>query len=78
MIIELKKGKTSDITVGQLARYMGWIEAKKSNGIPTKGIIIAGKYDEKLHYAVKKLNDVEVFIYKVDFRLEDHTIKSIQ
>lgn len=72
VVIELKKNQTSDDTVGQLARYMGWIETEKSNGVPAKGIIIAGKYDEKLHYAVKKLSDVEVFIYKVDFRLEKH------
>lgn len=70
VVIELKKNQTSDDTVGQLARYMGWIEDKKSNGVPTKGIIIAAKYDEKLHYAMKKLSDVEVFIYKLTLSLK--------
>jgi len=49
---------------------MGWIEEHKSGGVPTKGIIIAGKYDERLYYAIKKVQDVEVYLYKVDFKLD--------
>ncbi|MCP3660438.1 MAG: DUF1016 family protein [Bacteroidetes bacterium] len=70
VVIELKKGQTSDDTVGQLTRYMGWIEEHKTNNIATKGIIITGKYDKRLYYAVKKIPDVEVYIYKVDFKLD--------
>lgn len=70
VIIELKRNQTSDDTIGQLTRYMGWIEEHKSNGVLTKGIIIAGKYDERLYYAIKKVQDVEVYLYKVDFKLE--------
>ena len=40
VVIELKKNQTSDDTVGQLSRYMGWIkEHKKDEGV--KGIIVA-------------------------------------
>jgi restriction system protein len=42
VVIELKKNQTSDDTVGQLTRYMGWLEEHKTNGRLTKGIIIAG------------------------------------
>jgi len=69
VIIELKKNQTSDDTIGQLTRYMGWIEEHKSNGQPTKGIIITGMYDERLYYAAKKISDVQIYIYKVDFKL---------
>lgn len=62
VVIELKKSQTSDDTVGQLTRYMGWLEEHKTNGKPTKGIIIAPRYDERLHYALKKLKDVEVYL----------------
>jgi hypothetical protein len=48
---------------------MGWIEEHKSNGQPTKGIIITGKYDERLYYAAKKISDVQLYVYKVDFKL---------
>jgi hypothetical protein len=71
VIIELKKSQTSDATIGQLTRYMGWIEEHRSNGIPTKGIIIASAYDEKLYYALKKVKDIEVFTYQIDFKLKE-------
>jgi len=49
---------------------MRWIEEKfKSN---VKGIIIAGKYDEKLYYAQTRLKDVEVFLYEVNFKLNEY------
>ncbi len=71
VVIELKKNQTSDDTVGQLARYMGWLEEHKTRGKPTKGIIIAAQYDERLYYALKKFPGTEVYLYRVDFRLEE-------
>ena len=68
VVIELKKGETSDDTIGQLTRYMGWIKAKKGDG-NVRGIIIAAEYDKKLEYALKVLPNIEVFLYKVDFKL---------
>jgi pyrimidine operon attenuation protein/uracil phosphoribosyltransferase len=50
---------------------MGWLEEHKTNGIATKGIIIAARYDKRLYYALKKLKDTEVYLYRVDFRLEE-------
>lgn len=70
VVIELKKNQTSDDTVGQLTRYMGWLEEHKTNGTLTKGIIIAAQYDNRLHYALKKVKDVEVYLYRVDFKLQ--------
>jgi len=71
VVIELKKNQTSDDTVGQLARYMGWVKKKfDDNGV--KGIIIAGRFDEKLEYAISMVPDTEVFLYKVDFTLQAH------
>lgn len=70
VVIELKKNQTSDDTVGQLTRYMGWLEEHKTNGQPAKGIIIAAQYDVRLYYALKKIKDVEVYLYRVDFKLE--------
>ena len=71
VVIELKKNQTSDDTVGQLTRYMGWLEAHKTNGKPTKGIIIAARYDKRLYYALKKVRDTEVYLYRVQFNLEE-------
>lgn len=74
VVIELKKNKTSDQVFGQLARYMGWIEEHESKGKSVKGIIIAPSYDKNLDYALrilKKSNDVEVYVYQIDFKLNE-------
>jgi hypothetical protein len=71
VVIELKKDQTSDDTIGQLTRYMGWLEEHKTNGSLTKGIIIAAQYDTRLHYALKKVKDVEVYLYRVSFKLDE-------
>lgn len=72
VVIELKKGQTSDDTVGQISRYMGWIDEHKSIKNDTKGIIITGQYDKRLYYALKRIRDVEIFIYKVNFQLTEY------
>ena len=71
VVIELKKNQTSDDTIGQLSRYMGWIkEHKKDENV--KGIIVAGKFDEKLYYAQIRVKDVEIFTYEVNFSLNEY------
>ena len=73
VVIELKKNQTSDDTVGQIARYVGWVKKHKSDGKGVKGIIIAGSYDKKLDYALKAFEglDLDVYLYKVDFSLKE-------
>lgn len=68
VVIELKRNQTSDDTVGQVARYMGWV-SEKMNDHNVRGIVIAGDYDRKLEYALKMVNNVETYIYEVDFKL---------
>ena len=71
VVIELKKNQTSDDTIGQLSRYMGWVkqELKDDN---VKGIIVAGKFDEKLKYAKTMLPNSEAFLYEVDFKIKEY------
>lgn len=70
VVIELKKNQTSDDTVGQITRYMGWIKRNKNNS-NVKGIIIAAEFDKKLEYALGAVQNVEVFLYEVDFKLKE-------
>jgi hypothetical protein len=72
VVIELKKNQSSDDTVGQILRYMGWISEKK-NDSGVKGIIVAGKYDEKLYYAMRNMKDIDVFLYEVNFSLKGYS-----
>lgn len=70
VVIELKRGKTSDATVGQVLRYMGWVaENLAKSGQKVRGIIISQEVDDALKYAVKGLSNVNVLTYKVDFKL---------
>lgn len=72
VVIELKKDQTSDKTVGQITRYMGWVK-KNLNTPNVKGVIIASGFDKKLEYALEVVNDIDVYIYEVDFRLKEFT-----
>lgn len=70
VVIELKKGRTSDYVVGQTLRYMGWIKgnlAKSEQGV--RGIIIAKEVDDHLRHALKMLPHVEMCTYEVSFKL---------
>ena len=70
VVIELKRGKTSDAAVGQVLRYMGWVTENLANsGQKVRGIIISQEVDDALKYAVKGLSNVSVLTYKVDFKL---------
>jgi RecB family endonuclease NucS len=71
VVIELKKNQTSDDTVGQILRYMGWVKEKLGDN-NVKGIIVAGKYDQKLDYARKMIPGLDVFIYEVIFSLKEY------
>jgi hypothetical protein len=70
VVIELKKGHTSDVTVGQVARYMGWVKKNLAGSEEVRGIIIARSNDVELQYALETVRNVELFVYKVSFTLE--------
>ena len=70
-MIELKRNQTSDDTIGQVTRYMGWVLEHFQNE-NVRGVIVAGKFDNKLFYAQKVIKNVEVFLYEVGFRLNEY------
>ena len=50
---------------------MGWVKRHLKDD-KVKGIIIAGKYDKKLDYALEYAPfDTDVFIYNVSFTLNE-------
>jgi len=48
LVIELKKGRTSDAVVGQILRYIAWVKENIAKGKTVKGIVIVLDLDEKL------------------------------
>lgn len=73
VVIELKKGKTTDTVVGQLLRYMGWVKENLAKGRNVRGIIISKERDEKLEYALKVVPNVDLFVYNISFTIERHS-----
>jgi len=71
LVIELKRNRTSDQTVGQLLRYIGWVTqhlADESEKV--HGMIICREADDGLRYALSTLPDIELWCYEVEFRLK--------
>jgi len=70
LVIELKRNQTSDQTVGQLLRYMGWVKQHLAEDAETvHGLIICREADDKLLYALSAVQNVELRLYEVDFHL---------
>ncbi len=73
VVIELKKGRSSDRVVGQILRYMGWVKRNLcENGQPVRGLVICHDHDQKLTYALEMTNNIDVRYYSVSFKLKEH------
>jgi hypothetical protein len=60
VVIELKRGQTSDATVGQVLRYINWVKANlAAEKQDVRGIIVASDVDEALKYAARGLPHVD-------------------
>ncbi len=64
VVIELKVSKGYDRVIGQLLRYMAWIEANQAEpNQEARGVIIAREISEDLHLAASKIPAIELFEY---------------
>ncbi|MGL4331852.1 MAG: endonuclease NucS domain-containing protein [Bacteroidales bacterium] len=71
LVIELKKGRVSDVVIGQIQRYMGYISSELAEPDQTvKGVIIGLNGDLKLKRALSMTNNIEFYKYKINFSLE--------
>ncbi len=70
-VIELKKGRASDVVVGQVQRYMGYVkEELAEDNQSVRGIIIAFENDVKINRALSVAPNIEFYTYKIHFKLE--------
>lgn len=53
VVVELKRGKGRDKVVGQIQRYMAWVDEILAQGKSVRGIIVVKEFDKKLNYAIK-------------------------
>ena len=70
LVVELKRTEdTSDRTVGQIARYMGWTGENVAKGKKVRGLLIVRSASEELRYAVKALKDCQLATYELAFNI---------
>ncbi len=70
VVVELKVSKGYDRVIGQLLRYMAWIEANQAESSQkVRGIIIAREISDDLHLAATKVPDIELFEYSLSVTL---------
>lgn len=69
LVIELKKAKGTDETVGQLLRYMGYMNTIKEENQVVRGMIIAHEANERIQHALSMVPNVEFYAYKLHFSL---------
>lgn len=62
VVVELKKdGVNHDFVVGQILRYIGYVKTHVAKpGQKVRGIIVVGRLNEKLKYAVSAIDGVEI------------------
>lgn len=71
LVVELKKGRVSDVVVGQIQRYMGYVQEELAEkGQKVKGVIIGFEDDVRIHRALSVANNIEFYTYKIHFHLE--------
>lgn len=70
LIVELKKGRASDVVVGQIQRYMGYVaEELAEDNQSVRGVIVALEDDLRIRRALKVAQNIEFYRYQVSFKL---------
>ncbi len=70
LVVELKRGRVSDVVVGQIQRYMGYVaELIANEEQAVAGAIIGLDDDLNLRRALSVTRNIEFYRYEVKFRL---------
>ncbi len=70
LVVALKKGRASDVVVGQILRYMGYVqEGLAVDEQSVLGVIIALEDDQRIRRALKMTPNIAFYRYEVSFKL---------
>lgn len=70
LVIELKKGRVSDVVVGQIQRYMGYVQTELAESSQrVKGLMIGLDDDLRLKRALSVTQNIDFYRYQVNFKL---------
>lgn len=70
VVIELKVSRGYDRAIGQLLRYMGWIEENLADGRKVRGVIVASEITDDLKLAASRVGDIKLVEYQISFSLK--------
>lgn len=70
LVVELKKWRVSDVVVGQIQRYMWYVQEELAEKWQlVKGVIIWLDDDLRIRRALSVANNIEFYRYQVNFKL---------
>ncbi len=70
LVVELKRGRATDVVVGQVLRYMGFIKEQVAEADQTvEGAIIALEDDQKMRWALLSVPSISFYRYQISFKL---------
>ena len=70
LVVELKRGRASDVVVGQVLRYMGFVKDQiAESDQAVEGVVIALEDDQKLRWALMLVPSIAFYRYEVSFKL---------
>lgn len=70
LVVELKRGRATDVVVGQVLRYMGYVkELIAEDNQTVEGAIIALEDDQKMRWALASVPSISFYRYQVTFKL---------
>ncbi len=70
LVVELKRGRASDVVVGQVLRYMGFVLQELAEpGQAVRGVIIALEDDIRIRRALVMTPTIDFFRYQMTFKL---------
>ncbi len=71
LVVELKRGRASDVVIGQTQRYMGYVKDELAEeGQTVRGTIIALEDDARIRRALSVARGIDFYTYQVSFKLQ--------
>lgn len=68
-VLELKLERGPDAALGQVQRYMGWVQHHLAGGAPVHGVILAAQIGKKLLYAATQAPNVHLLEYELEIKV---------
>jgi len=70
VVVELKRGRSADRVIGQVARYVSWVRKHlAARGQSVEGIVVAHEHDDRLRYAAAAVPGLMILTCHVTFPL---------